>query len=473
MPASLPEALPPRVGGVIALSLHAVADIVGGRVEGNGSDVVVTGPVVIDGREAEPGSLFVAFVGEHADGHDHASQAAANGAVAVLGTRPTELPTVVVEDPQAALQRLAAHAVAQLRDRGGVTVVAVTGSQGKTSTKDLLAAVLAEDGPTVATPGSYNNELGMPLTALRVEPDTRHLVLEMGARGRGHLAALTAVVPPDVSIVLNVGSAHLGEFGSRDAIAEAKGELVSALRADGVAVLNADDERVAAMAALAPGRVLTFGTGGGADVRLEGLVLDRLGRPTFSLATAEARAEVSLRLVGAHQALNAAATAAAALAVGMTLERAAEALSRVSSLSRWRMELHELADGVVLLNDSYNANPESMRAAVDALVSIGADPAIRRTVAVLGEMLELGADSEASHRELGQYAAGRVEQLVVVGARARPIHAGATDADVPSVFVDDNEAAISWLRDHLEPGDAVLVKASRGARLDEVAAALA
>jgi UDP-N-acetylmuramoyl-tripeptide--D-alanyl-D-alanine ligase len=458
---------------VIALSLQTVAEIVGGRIEGEGSDVVVTGPVVIDGREAEPGTLFVAFVGEHTDGHDHTSQAAANGAVGVLGTRATELPTVVVENPQTALQRLAAHVVAQLRDRGEVTVLAVTGSQGKTSTKDLLAAVLAEAGPTVATPGSYNNELGMPLTALRAEPHTRHLVLEMGARGRGHLAELTAVVPPDVSIVLNVGSAHLGEFGSREAIAEAKGELVSGLRTDGVAVLNADDERVAAMAALAPGRVLTFGTAGGADVRLEGLALDRLGRPTFSLATAEARAEVRLRLVGAHQALNAAAAAAAALAVGVRLERAADALSRVTSLSRWRMELHELADGVVLLNDSYNANPESMRAAIDALASIGADEEVRRTVAVLGEMLELGTDSEASHRDLGEYAARQVDQLVVVGAGAQPIHAGATGAGTPSVFVADNDAAIQWLRGNLEPGDAVLVKASRGARLDEVAAALA
>jgi len=474
MPPSLPERAQPRVGGVIALSLEVVADVVGGRIEGDGGGVVVTGPVVIDGREAGPGSLFVAFVGEHVDGHVHAPQAAANGAVAVLGTRATELPTVVVDDPQTALQRLAAHVVAHVRRDDRLTVLAVTGSQGKTSTKDLLAAVLAEAGPTVATRGSYNNELGMPLTALRVEPDTRYLVLEMGARGRGHIAELAALVPPDVSIVLNVGRAHLGEFGSREAIAEAKGELVTSLRTGGVAVLNADDERVAAMAALAPGRVLTFGSGNadGVDVRLDDLVLDRLGRPRFTLATPGGSAEVALQVVGAHQATNAAAAAAGALAVGMTVERVAASLTRVASLSKWRMELHELPGGVVLLNDSYNANPESMRAAIDALVSIGADPAVGRTVAVLGEMLELGADSAATHREIGQYAAERVDLVLVIGRGAHGIHAGAVDAGGASVFVDDNAAAVAWLGDEVREGDVVLVKASRGARLDEVAAAL-
>jgi UDP-N-acetylmuramoyl-tripeptide--D-alanyl-D-alanine ligase len=453
---------------VIPLSLAEVAETVGGTVEGGSAGVRVDGPVVIDGREAGPGSLFVAFAGEHTDGHLHVPQAAGNGAVAVLGTRATELPTVVVEDPQAALGRLAAYVVASVRRSGGLTVLALTGSQGKTSTKDLLAAVLADAGPTVATHGSFNNELGMPLTALRVEPGTRFLVLEMGARGLGHLTELTDLVAPDVAVVLNVGTAHLGEFGSRDAIAAAKGELVTAVRTDGVAVLNADDERVAAMTRLTPERALTFGTGD-ADVRLEGLELDRLGRPRFTLVTAESRADVELRLVGAHQALNAAAAAAAALAVGLPLERVAGSLARIVSLSKWRMELHELPNGVVLLNDSYNANPESMRAALDAIGTIGADESVRRTVAVLGVMRELGADSEAAHRGVGHYAAERVDQVLVVGADARGIHDGAEGI---SVLVDDNEAAVAWLRDNLREGDAVLVKASRGARLDEVAAAL-
>lgn len=454
---------------MIDLTLEVVAEIVGGRIEGDGAGVIVSGPVVIDGREAEPGSLFVAFVGEHADGHEHTPQAAANGAVAVLGTRATDLPTVVVDDPQTALGRLAAYVVAQVRAKGGLTVLAVTGSQGKTSTKDLMAAVLSVAGPTVATYGSFNNELGMPLTSLRVEPGTRFLVLEMGARGVGHLTELTDLVAPDVSVVLNVGTAHIGEFGSREAIAQAKGELVTALRTDGVAVLNADDPRVAAMAKLSPERVLTFGTGAAADVRLEGLVLDRLGRPTFTLATDRSRVEVVLQLVGAHQAVNAAAAATAGLAVGMSLEDVAAALANVASLSKWRMELHELAGGVVLLNDSYNANPESMRAGIDALVRLGEDDAIHRTVAVLGLMRELGDGSEAAHRDIGEYAAARVDQLLVIGAEAHGIHDGAAGQ---SVYVDDNAAAVAWLRDNLTEGDAVLVKASRGARLDEVAAAL-
>jgi UDP-N-acetylmuramoyl-tripeptide--D-alanyl-D-alanine ligase len=433
--------------------------------------VVVGGPVVIDGREAGPGSLFAAFVGERTDGHLHVPQAAEKGAVAVLGTRPTALPTVVVEDPQDALQRLAAYVVAQVRALGRLTVMALTGSQGKTSTKDLVAAVLAGSGETVATHGSFNNELGMPLTSLRVTTQTRFLVLEMGARGIGHLTELTDLVRPDVSVVLNVGTAHIGEFGSREAIAQAKGELVEALAADGVAVLNADDPRVAAMAGRTSARVLTFGTGA-ADVRLSALELDRFGRPRFTLTAGDSSVHVALRLVGAHQAGNAAAAAAAALAVGIDLEDVGAALARVVSLSKWRMELHELADGVVLLNDSYNANPESMRAALDAIARIGEDEAVRRTVAVVGVMRELGETSVAAHREIGEYAAARVDQLLVVGADARGIHDGATAAGAVSVFVDDNAAAVTWLREHLREGDAVLVKASRGARLDEVAAAL-
>ncbi|QIG42318.1 UDP-N-acetylmuramoyl-tripeptide--D-alanyl-D-alanine ligase [Nocardioides anomalus] len=446
---------------MIALPLEVVAEIVGGRVEGDGAGVVVDGPVVIDGREAGPGSLFVAFVGERTDGHEHVPQAAEQGAVAVLGTRATGLPTVVVDDAQDALQRLAAHVVAHVRAAGGLTVFALTGSQGKTSTKDLLAAVLGQAGPTVATHGSFNNELGMPLTALRVEPATRYLVLEMGARGIGHLTELTDLVRPDVSLVLNVGTAHVGEFGSRDAIAQAKGELVEALDETGTAVLNADDERVAAMASRTRGRVVTFGTAEDVDVRLEGLELDRLGRPRFTLGGAP----VTLQLVGAHQALNAAAAAAAAQVVGVPLADAARTLSAVTGLSKWRMELHELPSGVVLLNDSYNANPESVRAALDALASLGG---VRRRIAVLGEMRELGADSEAAHRSVGEYAAERVDELLVVGRAAAAVHAGGG-----GTLVDDNEAAVAWLRAHLRGGDAVLVKASRGARLDEVAAALA
>ncbi|GAB7004501.1 UDP-N-acetylmuramoyl-tripeptide--D-alanyl-D-alanine ligase [Nocardioides sp. AN3] len=455
---------------MIPLTLAQIAEVVGGEVVGQTAPVIVDGPVVLDGRQARHGSLFVAFVGERTDGHEHAAQAGESGAVAVLGSRPTALPTVVVPDTRRALQQLAAYVVAEVRRAGRLTVIGLTGSQGKTSTKDLLGSVLAHAAPTVATQGSFNNELGMPLTALRVEPDTRFLVLELGARGKGHIAELTGLVRPDISIVLNVGSAHLGEFGSREAIAQAKGELVQALPPTGTAVLNAGDDRVAAMAALTSGTVVTFGDVPQADVRVEDLTLDRLGRPEFVLATAYGAIPVRLQVVGAHQALNAAAAAAAALAAGLAPPEISEALSGVTTLSQWRMELHELPGGVIVLNDAYNANPESMRAALDALAAIGQDPQVRRTTAVLGVMLELGETAQDAHRAVGSYARDMgVDRVLVVGEAARGIHAGAGER---SVLVADNEAALAWIRDHVGEGDAVLFKASNGARLFEVASAL-
>ncbi|MGW3040598.1 UDP-N-acetylmuramoyl-tripeptide--D-alanyl-D-alanine ligase [Kitasatospora sp. NPDC001159] len=447
---------------MIQLSLDEIAEIVDGKVAGD-SSVTVTAPAVLDSRQAEPGGLFVAFAGEHADGHDYAERAGAAGAVAVLGSRPTPLPTVVVEDVRTALRMLAARVVARLRD--GLTVVGVTGSQGKTGTKDLLAAVLSGAGPTVATAGSLNNELGVPLTMLRAQAATRFLVLEMGARHVGDIAGLTGLVSPDIAVVLNVGLAHLGEFGSRAAIARTKGELVQGLVPGGTAVLNADDPRVAAMSALTDGPVLTFGRAAHADVQVLDLALDRLGRPSCTLRTAAASAHLRLPLVGAHQALNASAATAAALAAGVPLGLATAALT-TASLSPWRMELRDLACGATLLNDTYNANPDSTRAALDALAAIECG----RRIAVLGEMLELGDDSAAQHRAVGVYAAERADVVAVVGEAARPIADGAGER---AVLLAGKDAAVDWLRDHLAAGDVALVKASRGARLDEVAAALA
>lgn len=446
---------------MIPLSLGAIAEIVGGTVAGERS-VTVTAPAVLDGRQAEPGGLFVAFAGDHVDGHDYAGQAGRAGAVAVLGSRPTPLPTVVVEDARAALQALAVHVVGRLRD--GLTVLALTGSQGKTGTKDLLAAILAGAGPTTATIGTLNNGLGVPLTMLRADETTRFLVLEMGARNVGDIAELTALVAPDIAVVLNVGQAHIGEFGSRAAIARTKGELVRGLAPGGIAVLNADDPRVLAMRSLTEGPVLTFGRTARATVRALDPTLDHLGRPTFTLRTSATSAPVTLAVPGAHQALNAAAATAAALAAGVPLTMATTALA-TASLSRWRMELRDLAGGARLLNDSYNANPDSTRAGLDALAAIEG----KRRIAVLGEMLELGDASEAEHRAVGAYAAARADVVVAVGDGARPVADGAGERAVP---LADNDAAIHWLRGHLAAGDVVLVKASRGARLDLVAAAL-
>jgi UDP-N-acetylmuramoyl-tripeptide--D-alanyl-D-alanine ligase len=286
----------------------------------------------------------------------------------------------------------------------------------------------------------------------------------MGARHIGDIAKITGLVAPDIAVVTNVGQAHLGEFGSRAAIAQAKGELVRGLAPGGTAVLNADDPRVVAMRSLTGGPVLTFGRAERSDVRVLDLALDRLGRPSFTLRTAAASAPVALPLVGAHQALNASAAAAAGLAAGVPLDVAAAALAPVS-LSKWRMELRDLAGGATLLNDSYNANPDSTRAALDALAAIEGG----RRIAVLGEMLELGDDSEAEHRAVGEYAASRADVVAAVGEAARPIADGAGEH---AVALADNDAAVDWLRGHLVAGEVVLVKASRGARLDEVAAAL-
>ena len=447
---------------MIPLSIDEIAAIVGGTVEGDGT-IAVTAPAVLDSRQAEPGGLFVAFAGEHADGHNYASQAGKVGAVAVLGTRPTPLPSVIVEDAQPALQALAAHVVGRLRHE--LTVVSVTGSQGKTSTKDLLAAVLSRTASTIATIGSFNNELGVPLSMLRAAAATRFLVLEMGARHIGDIAELTALVAPDIAVVLNVGQAHLGKFGSREAIAQAKGELVQGLAQGGAAILNADDPRVTAMRSLTDGPVLTFGYAEHADVRVLNLAMDRRGHPSFTLQTSDVSASVALQLVGAHQALNASAAAAAGLAAGVPLDVAAAALS-TASLSKWRMELRDLADGATLLNDSYNANPDSTRAALDALAAIAGS----RRIAVLGEMLELGEDSETEHHAVGAYAAPRADIVIAVGESAKLIADGVGEH---ALVLADNNAAVDWLRRHLAAGDVVLVKASRGAHLDEVAAALA
>jgi UDP-N-acetylmuramoyl-tripeptide--D-alanyl-D-alanine ligase len=356
------------------------------------------------------------------------------------------------------------------------TVIGVTGSSGKTSTKDLLEQVLRRLGPTVAPPGSFNNELGHPYTVLRATYDTRFLVLETSARGVGHIRFLTGIAPPRIGVVLNVGSAHLGEFGSREVIAQAKGELVEALPAEGVAILNADDPLVVPMAARTSARVLTFGEAAGADVRGVDIALDELGRATFQVMTPVGSGEVRLRFLGRHHISNALAAIAVALECGLPVSDAAAALSTATPASRWRMELTERTDGVLVINDAYNANPESMRAALETLASV-ADRRGSRALAVLGGMAELGPTAPEEHEAVGRLAARLgVSRLVVVGETARPIGAGAAlegSWDGESSWVPDVEAAIALLRTELRSGDVVLVKASRAASLERVALAVA
>ncbi|MEV8093578.1 UDP-N-acetylmuramoyl-tripeptide--D-alanyl-D-alanine ligase [Kitasatospora sp. NPDC085879] len=460
---------------MIALTLAEAAAAVGGTLDGADPEAVVTGPVVVDSRQVQPGGLFVAVVGEHVDGHDYAAKAVGAGAVAVLASRQVGVPAILVDDVVVALGRLARAVVERAT---GTAVVALTGSSGKTSTKDLIAQVLQRHGETVYPPGNLNNEIGHPMTALRVEAATRHLVLEMGARHKGDIEYLTGITPPSIAIVLNVGSAHVGEFGSKEGIAEAKGEIVEALGADGVAVLNADDPLVRAMASRTKGRVVLFGESRAADVRAADVRLDDTGRPSFTLITPAGSAPVNLRLYGEHHVSNALAAAAVAVELGMPVDDTAEALSQAGALSRWRMEVVDRADGVTVVNDAYNANPDSMRAALRALVSMaGRGPGRRRTFAVLGEMRELGEDSLDEHDAIGRLAVRLdVTKLVAVGGReAACMELGARNEGSwgeESVLVSDADAAIELLRSQLQPGDVVLVKASRSAGLEKVAEAL-
>ncbi|MEV8523508.1 MULTISPECIES: UDP-N-acetylmuramoyl-tripeptide--D-alanyl-D-alanine ligase [unclassified Streptomyces] len=456
---------------MIALSLAEIAEIVGGQPHDiPDPSVSVTGPVVIDSRQVAAGSLFVAFAGERVDGHDYAQRAVEAGAVAVLAARPLGVPAIVVDDVQAALGALARDVVRRL----GTEVVALTGSSGKTSTKDLIAQVLQRHAPTVFTPGSLNNEIGLPLTALTATEETRHLVLEMGARGVGHIRYLTGLTPPSIGLVLNVGTAHIGEFGGREQIALAKGELVESLPENGCAVLNADDPLVRAMAPRTQARVLLFGEADDADVRAENVRLTAAGQPSFRLHTPSGCSDVTLRLYGEHHVSNALAAAAVAHELGMSADEIARALSEAGTLSRWRMEVTERPDGVTVVNDAYNANPESMRAALRALAAMGNG---RRTWAVLGPMAELGDESLAEHDAVGRLAVRlNVSKLVAVGGReASWLQLGAYNEGSwgeESVHVSDAQAAVDLLRSELRPGDVVLVKASRSIGLERVALAL-
>ncbi|MFK4689373.1 UDP-N-acetylmuramoyl-tripeptide--D-alanyl-D-alanine ligase [Streptomyces pristinaespiralis] len=460
---------------MIALSLAEIAEIVGGQSHDIPDPATpVTGPVVIDSRAVEPGSLFAAFRGERVDGHDYAEQAVAAGAAAVLATRPLGVPAIVVDDVQSALGRLARFVVERL----GTKVVALTGSAGKTSTKDLIAQVLQRKGPTVWTPGSLNNEIGLPLTALRATEETEHLVLEMGARGIGHIRYLTELTPPRIGLVLNVGTAHIGEFGGREQIAQAKGEMVESLppagEDGGVAVLNADDPLVRAMASRTKARVLLFGEADDAAVRAENVRLTELGQPTFTLHTPTGCSDVTMRLYGEHHVSNALAAAAVAHELDMSASEIALALSEADTLSRWRMEVTERPDGVTVVNDAYNANPESMRAALRALAAMGKG---RRTWAVLGQMAELGDEALVEHDAVGRLAVRlNVGKLVAVGGReASWLQLGAYNEGSwgeESVHVSDAQAAVDLLRRELRPGDVVLVKASRSVGLERIAQAL-
>lgn len=432
----------------VRMSASKVAEAAGGRLFG--PDVELSG-ISIDSRTAASGELFVPVVAER-DGHDFIDDALAAGVAAYLTSEaPRGATAVVVDDTAAALAELGRH----VRDRFAGPVVGITGSVGKTSVKDMAAAAIGADRPTHASPMSFNNELGVPLTLANCPEEVEAVVVEMGARGMGHIAWLCSLARPTVGVVTSVGAAHTELFGTLEAVAEAKGELVESLDPSGVAVLNADQLLVAAMAERTEATVLTFGRAAG-EVRASKVSLDDGLCPRFRLETPHGQADVALAVCGEHMVDNALAAAAAALAVGVGVDEIAAGLGS-ARLSPWRMEVTELASGAVLINDSYNANPMSMAAALRSLAAVDRP----RRVAVLGEMAELGDRTVAEHAAIGALA----QEL---GIEVIPV----ATADYGLAPVDDAIAAVAALGP-VDGDTAVLVKASRVAGLEAVAAALA
>ena len=463
---------------MLHITTREIAEITGGSLVGGASgDEQVTGAARIDSREVVEGDLFAAFLGEHVDGHDYLDAARTAGATAALVTEDRGTPAVRVADVREALSALARAQLERARtENPDLVVLAVTGSAGKTGTKDLLGTILSAAGETIAPAGSLNNELGLPLTVLRLTSATCFLVLEMGARGIGHIAQLTAIARPDISLVLNVGSAHLGEFGSVEAIATAKGELVEALAPEGRAILNAEDRLVAAMAERSAAQALSWGFHEG-TVRGADLTLDDRARIAFDLVVPEGITTlkgapvpagtfpVRPDLMGEHQAANVLAALTGALAAGVDPAAATAALDGATLASGHRMEVLR-AGGAIVINDAYNANPDSMKQALKTLAHLGRT---HRTIAVLGEMLELGPDAVRLHDEIGRLAVRlNISQLYVVGDGAAPIHHGASlegSFGGESEYVDTVDEALAVLERTVRPGDAVLMKSSRDAGL--------
>ncbi|MCG7267114.1 UDP-N-acetylmuramoyl-tripeptide--D-alanyl-D-alanine ligase [Corynebacterium sp. ACRQJ] len=484
---------------MIELTTQKIAEVTGSALINDvDPQAVVTGPAEFDSRKITPGAIFMALPGARADGHDFADAALQNGAALLIVGRPVEQPALLAAPVEvneqtsnatafefdveghgaavlAAVDKLARYNTDVLAAEEGMVVVGVTGSAGKTSTKDLIGAVLREAGETVAPPGSFNNEIGLPYTALRASRDTRFLVSEMSARGVGHIQHLTTVTPPRVGVVLNVGSAHLGEFGSRQAIAQAKGELVEALPAaaeGGLAVLNADDDKVAAMDKRTAARVVRFSTEGAtgaagvpADYYATDIELDAVARASFMLHhPAGQPVRVELSVFGAHQVSNALAAAAVGIELGIDAATVASLLSSHVAASVNRMDVRTReSDGVTIINDSYNANPESMRAGIDALAYTAKGRREAESWAVLGQMGELGEDASDEHAELGHVLAQRrIDHAVIVGngVNQRALANAARESGVETHVVENIDGAVNYLDMSLNPQDVVLIKAS-------------
>ena len=454
---------------MIPLRVSEIASIVGGRLEAEAyADLVVDGSVQTDSRLVEDGSIFFAMPGDVTDGHLFAPAAVDKGAAVVIAERELGLrvPTVIVPNGVVALADLARAVVARVRAEGELSVIAVTGSNGKTTTKNLLRAIFETQGPTVAPEGSFNNHVGAPISMLRIEGSTRFLIVEMGAGKLGDVARLVAIVRPDIGIVLKVGLAHVGEFGGIDEVQRAKTEMVTDLDPTAFAVLNADDDRVVQMAAATRASVYWFGLSPEANLWAEDIEATATGT-SFTVVEGETRLPVRMHILGEHHVSNALAALSAARLLGVDLGTAIGAIEGVARAERWRMEVLLPESGAIIINDAYNASPDSMAAALKTLAQVRGPE--NRTVAVLGEMAELGEFSAEEHDRIGRLVVRlNVNKLVVVGQLARAIHNAAElegSWDGESVFVSTPAEAYDLLRDYVGAGDIVLVKSSKSANL--------
>ena len=445
---------------MITLQASEIAKIVGGELIGD--DLAVTAPPVFDSSSATLGSIFLALKGEKADGHKYIDAAFANGAVLALVTAPSAKRCIVVKNVLTALNKLAAHVREALPD---LTVIAITGSQGKTTTKDLLQHILESVGSTVAPQGNFNNELGTPITLLQCDASTKFCILEMGARHIGDIAALCEMAKPNIGVVLRVGTAHIGEFGSAEAVAAAKSEMISSLDKSAVAILGQYDPFTQKMQSLHDGKIITFGESTAADVRATDIEI-REGRPHFDLVTSAGRAAVGLRIVGIHQVANALGAAAVATTLGASIDLIAGALSTAELHSKWRMEISEIT-GVVLINDSYNSSPESAEAALRTLVLFAQERG-GQSWAFLGKMHELGASSRDRHAGIGTLASELgIDHLVCVAAPEYADEIGTICAMDVHLLESKSEALA--LVTQIRSGDVILVKASRAETFEEIA----
>jgi UDP-N-acetylmuramoyl-tripeptide--D-alanyl-D-alanine ligase len=453
---------------MIELRLSEISKVLGGELRGVDSSVF--GSVETDSRLLSAGSLFFAKPGEVTDGHNFLEEAKKAGAVAAVVERfqgDIDLPQIIVRSSVVALGQLAAEVLKRVRSESDLKVIGITGSNGKTSTKNMLGAILSKFGPTVAPIESFNNEVGAPISILRVNRQTKFLVVELGAGGLGSIRYLAEIAKPDIGIVLKVGMAHAGEFGGLDVTAKIKAELPKALSKNDLFIYNADDSEVVKMLADTGATSKSFGTNLQADYRFDDVKLDLEGTSAVVHLPGKRSVRVSLRILGEHQLMNATAAIAVTSELGLSLEVAIAELEALPMAERWRMQLTNRSDGISVINDAYNASPDSMKAALQTLAHLGKTG--RRTIAVLGEMAELGEFSKSSHDEIGRLVVRyNISKLIVIGDGAKLIHMGAMQEgswDGESVYFDSISDGLEHIREMLVAGDIVLVKSSKSANL--------